>query len=218
MHSYPSVWRSSVYSMPWFVSPTPNDPVATTPTADSKPTPAPSPASRDSFIVMRFLRNRSSTKMDDVENNISEPILFPRKSNGLLGISPPPNMPGWVQRAASRRGLDTPFTRKDDSDEYNMETVELAEPQPRVAQLRRGVDQPFTTKADDPTVPPAVHIAGNLPVPYPDTRPLSPLQRKRSVSPVFKNKVDNQDAPIPLPKHSEWIRADSKFRRALPRQ
>ena len=100
-----------------------------------------------------------------------------------------------------------------------METIELAEPQPRIAQPRRGVDKPFATRVDGLTVPLAAYNDGTpLQVPHFDTRPLSPLQRKLTVSPVFSHKVKDQNVPIPLPKLSEWVRADSKHGQGAPRR
>jgi len=88
---------------------------------------------------------------------------------------------------------------------------EVAAPQPVIAQARRGIDPPFARKMDIPNVPPAAHFANTqtLQVPHFDTHPISPVQRKLTVSPVFSNRIKDQDVPIPLPKLSEWVRADS---------
>jgi hypothetical protein len=231
MHTYPAIWRSTVYSVPWFISPTSNEPNIMTQPDSRSPSYSKtrSTSSHDSFIVLRYLRNRISSKMDDVENNISEPILFPRQSNGLQAAPRQPSVgrPVWAKNTTARRGLDTPFTKtqedtpstKDDVwAETRAETIALVAPHPRMAQARRGIDQPFTRKVDGPTTPPAVYIDGTLQVPHFDSRPLSPLRRKLTVSPVFSHNVEDQDSPIPLPKHSEWVRADSKRGRGGPRR
>jgi hypothetical protein len=218
MHTYPLIWWSSVYSVPWFVSPMSNEPNTITQLeSQSPPRPntlsASSNKSHTSFIAIRYLRHRFSTKIDDVEN-ISEPILFPRQSNGLPATQP---TPGWAKKATTRRGVDMPFTREEGV-LFPEETFELAAPQPRIAQTpRRGIDPPFATRMDGPTVPPAIYIKGNLPVPHFDTRSVSPLRRDLTVSPAFSQNVADQDSPIPLPKLSEWIRADPKRGRGSPR-
>jgi len=225
MHAYPSIWWRTVYSVPWFVSPTSNETTIQPKLrslSHSRMISASSNTSQDSFIV-RYLRNPFSSKIDDVENNISEPILFPRGSNGLHPVPRQPrgSLPGWAQNATARRALDMPFARKDDTTvtENDMETIELAEPQPRIAQPRRGVDKPFATRVDGLTVPLAAYNDGTpLQVPHFDTRPLSPLQRKLTVSPVFSHKVKDQNVPIPLPKLSEWVRADSNHGQGAPRR
>ena len=232
MHTYPSIWWSSVYSVPWFIPPKSNESdITTQPESRSKShakgMSASSNTSHDSFIVFRYIRDRFSSKMDDVENNISEPILFPRQSNGLQAMPRQPSVsrPVWAREATGRRGLDTPFARKEDiipladmSAETRTEPVGLVVPQPRIAQPRRGVDQPFARRVDGPTPPSAAYIEGTLQVPHFNTRPLSPLQRKQTVSPVFSQKIEDQDSPIPLPKLSEWIRADSDKGRRGPRR
>jgi len=218
MHTYPLIWWGSIYTVPWFASPTPNEADATTQPEPASGFPSRSKtqsvlSNRNSFIAVRFLRHRFSAKVDDVES-ISEPILFPRQSNGLHPVPARGSLPGWARKATIRRGLDTPFTWKKDP----AETIKLAAPQPRIAQPRRGVDPPFATKVDGPTVPPTIYIEGNLPVPRFNTRPLSPLQRELTVSTAFSQKVEDQDSPIPLPNVSEWIRADSKYVHGGPRQ
>jgi hypothetical protein len=229
MHTYPSIWRSTVYSVPWFIPPMPIEPDTTPQPESQSPSHSKtrSTSSQGSFIVFRYLRNRISSKIDDVENKISEPILFPRQSNGLKPAPRQPSvgLPIWAKNTVTRRGLDTPFTKMEDTLSANenslaktrAETIALAAPQPRIAQARRGIDQPFARRVDGPTAPPAVYIGGTLQVPHFDTRPLS-LQRKLTVSPVFSNKVDDQDSPIPLPERSEWIGADSKRGRGAPRR
>jgi len=222
MYAYPSIWWSSVYSVPWFVSLTSNEPDTTQPKLRSshpRMMSATSNTGQNSFALC-YPRNHFSPKVDDVENNISEPILFPRNSNGLHPVPRQPrgSLPGWAQKDTTRRAVDTPFARKDDTTftEHAMETIELVEPQPRTAQPRRGVDKPFATRVGF-AVPRAIHNDDTtLHIPHFDTRPLSPLQRKLTVSPVFSHKVKDQNAPIPLPKLSEWIRADSKHGHSAP--
>jgi len=203
--------------VPWFISPTSNPPVTTSP-PKSRP-PSQSKTDRDSFIVLRYLDDRFSSGIEDVESQIVEPILFPTKSNGLQQDLPREsimNRPAWARKGTSRRGLDTPFGRKTEDTEDTASTdtkvespnhIKFAAPQPLIAQARRGVDPPFARKVDIPNVPPAVHIANTqtLEVPHFDT----PIQRKLTVGPAFSYRMGNLDAPIPLPKLSEWIRADS---------
>jgi len=171
---------------------------------------------RDSSIAIRYLRNRPSSNIDDIENNISEPILFPPRSNGVFRVTPrQPSVgrPLWAQKASTRRGVDMPFTKVEDtiSGKSDMavktkaETSKLVTPQPRIEQPRSDVYQSFTRKLG---VPLTAHGDSTLQVPHFDLRPLSPLQRKLTISPVFSQRVD-QNAPIPLPKHSEWRRAGS---------
>jgi len=224
MHAYPSIWWTSVYSLPWFLPPISNEPDMTElrSQSHSKVMSESSETSHDSFIVLRYLRNHSS-KNDDVENGISEPILFPRQSNGLS--QPSIGLPVWAQEATVRRGLDKPFVQKEDtassaegiSAQTRVQT-RFAVPQPRIAQPRRGVDQPFARRIDAATLPSAAHIKGTLQVPHFGSRPLSPLQRKQTVSPVFSHKVEDQDSPIPLPKLSEWVYAGSDNGRRGPRR
>ncbi|KZP24767.1 hypothetical protein FIBSPDRAFT_406380 [Athelia psychrophila] len=134
MNVYPTIWWKTVYTVPWFVPPAPNPPPEPKP-----PTPAPnsdaaSRKSRDSFMVVRYLRGRMPSKASDLEQP-EEPILFPPQSSGLL---PPPmpalppaavtnvhfppeqarmstasssRRPQWAKHQASlsRRGRDPPF-------------------------------------------------------------------------------------------------------------
>lgn len=221
LHSYPLIWWNTVYSVPWFVSPTLNEPdTMTEPKPQSLSGPKTISASSDtrhgSFIAVRYLQHRFSSKIDDIEH-ISEPILFPPHSNGLHAVLPRNSLPGWAQKATTRRGLDMPFPMTEDIT-TPAEIVELSAPQPRIAQPRRGVDSPFATRVDGHTVPPAIYTEGSLQVPHFDTRPISPLQRKLTVSPAFSHKMEDQDSPIPLPKLSEWIRADSINGQSFRRQ
>lgn len=80
---------------------------------------------------------------------------------------------------------------------------------------RRGVDPPFATKDSDSSVPPA---RPRPPRPGVVTRyfELSWFSRKSQVQPnpqtpggAFTRTPGNEDAPIPLPRLSEWIRADA---------
>lgn len=272
---YPLIWWNSIYSVPWFPAPEPNTTTGnlqqstTLPSTHAK---KPSNSTRNSFIVFRYDRDGQLTRPDDVESNVSEPILFPEQSNGLQLPAPPappmprpqsnnlqpsvlpvppmsrpqsngsqpsvPPMPrplssrpAWAKKTSGRRGLDSPFGTKSEASSsgsgphahvapstlyYGGANLNLAAPQPQIAQMRRGVDQPFARRVDGPAVPPAVHphpaaeSRDNLQVPHFDVRPLTPVQRKRTVSPVFSEKVHDQDSPIPLPQRSEWIQADSQ--------
>jgi hypothetical protein len=226
MHTYPSIWSITVYTVPWFLSPTPNESDSITQSSPhSKRISPPSNQTHDSVIVLHHLRDRFS-KFDDVEDIIPEPILFPTKSSGMHPVPRQPsfNRPVWAQNAFPRRGLDIPFVRKEDttsiesdeSTEMKAAPIGLAAPQPRPAQPRRGIDQPFAKKADYPTVPVAAYGESTLQVPHYDLRRLSPLERKHTVSPVFMHKVQDQDSPIPLPKVDEWIQADSGGGPSIP--
>jgi len=206
MHSYPFIWWNTVYSVPWFVPPTSNEPdprQSEGSPSRSKIMSASSDRSHESSIAVRYLRHRFSTKIEEVEN-LTEPILFPRQNNGLPAVQPRASLPGWAQKGIIRRGLDTPFARKEDTASA-AETSELATPQPRKAHFRRGVDPPFATRVG-PTIPPAIYIASN---PHFDVHPLSLLRHKNTISPAFSHNVEDQDSPIPLPSHSEWIPAIS---------
>lgn len=227
IRTYPSVWWGTVYSVPWFSPATPNLPVTTAETKSRPPSHSKAPSTsskngRDSFIVLRYLNDRFLSGAEDPENQISEPILFPTKSSGLQKDSTrrsTMNRPAWARQATARRGLDAPFRKIDTTDDAasaetkvdgdNPGYKEVAAPQP--IQARRGIDPPFAKKMDIPNLPPAAYLANTqtLQVPHSDMHPQSPVQRKLTVSPVFSNRINDQDAPIPLPKLSEWVRADS---------
>lgn len=230
----PLIWWSTVYSVPWFTSP----PTLTVTDMSQQGVPSqtshakkPSNSSRESFVVFRYLHDRVSTRMDDEESQISEPILFPERSNGLQPAPRPPSghRPAWAREASGRRGLDAPFGKRAETPSTENESTAvrfegkgragLATPQPQMAPMRRGIDQPFTRKPSGPAVPVAAYMAHptNLHVPQFDTRPLLPIQRKRTVSPVFSDRMHDQDSPIPLPQRSEWIKADSQRSVAPPR-
>lgn len=133
-------------------------------------------------------------------------------------LAPPPSP--TITRA--RRGRDAPFPPNAIEPAENTEQMPsfplpmVAAPplSPTLTRARRGMDRPFPRGgADGPTVPPATaRIASqrrSMRVPQFDTRPLSPqLQHQPTVNAAFSQRVD-QDAPIPLPRQSEWIRADS---------
>ncbi|KAF7978152.1 hypothetical protein HWV62_1609, partial [Athelia sp. TMB] len=125
MHAYPTIWWKTVYAVPWFVPPAEEKPAE----AVSEPKPrsatphsdAVSRQSRDSFMVVRYLRGRVPTKTSDIEQPVEEPILFPPQNDGgyvevpdlpSLGPTPPPSPPTplviAVAREASRRGRHAP--------------------------------------------------------------------------------------------------------------
>ena len=214
---YPLIWWKSIYSVPWFPAPE-----TTTNAENQQSTSHPSNhvnnSTRNSFVVFRFDRDGQLTRPDDDESRISEPILFPERSNGLQPPALPMSRtksirPSWAKKTSGRRGLDLPFGIKSESSSESGANSNLAMPK---RQMRRGIDQPFARKVDSAAVPlPTAQPRDGLQVAHVDVRPLTPVQRKRSVSPVFSEKVYDQDSPIPLPQRSEWIQAHSP-RTAIP--
>ena len=223
MGTHPLIWWNSIYSVPWFPAP---EPITTTENQQQSPSNHTNNSTRNSFIVLRFDRDGQLTRPDDEESRISEPILFPERSSGLqppaLPMSRPESTrPTWAKKTSGRRGLDSPFgTKSEDSSESGLHlypppsNLDPAVPKP---QLRRGIDQPFIKRVDGTAVPPTAHHPAAQPRNdlQVDVRSLTPVQRKRSVSPVFSEKVYDLDSPIPLPQRSEWIQAAS-LRSAIP--
>ena len=214
----PLIWWKSIYSVPWFSAPE-TITNAENQQSTSHPSNHVNNSTRNSFIVFRFDHDGQLTRPDDEESRIPEPILFPERSNGLQPPALPMSRrksirPSWAKKTSGRRGLDSPFGIKSNSSSesgshspYVGANSNSAMPK---RQMRRGIDQPFARKVDNAAVPlPTAQPRDGFQVPHVDVRPLTPVQRKRSVSPVFSEKVYDQDSPIPLPQRSEWIQAYS---------
>ncbi|KAF8844580.1 hypothetical protein BDN67DRAFT_725131 [Paxillus ammoniavirescens] len=179
----PSIWTTPVSAVPWF------GPVAAPPqlTAQkhSKALSASSSASEESCPITAYIAERWQ-KLSGIERQSvpSGPILFLKGRQSFDSTRP-----AWARQEKARRGIDNPFSRVPP-------TIPL--PPPPRAQPKKVV------------VPRDSH--------YVEVCRQSEMNKNNSSSnsistpqtaTAFPNKISNPDLPIPLPRLSEWIRADA---------
>ncbi|KAK0450762.1 hypothetical protein EV421DRAFT_1774940 [Armillaria borealis] len=185
-HEHSSIWSKSVYTVPWFRSTTPD---ASSDGGSSHTVAAKLGYGNDSWS--QYLGDIAST--GDRKRKVAE------KTH-------------WADKTQIRRGVDDPFVkRSDDSTSANSS--------------RRSSEEISSPTFQSPRTPPAPPRAESKPQSigsrfierFRESRVLArPGQSHFSMESfmtsggAFPRDVDDHDKPIPLPRLSEWMRADAK--------
>jgi len=140
----------------------------------------------ESCAVMRYIAERWG-KVGDIEKQPpSHPILFSRED-----VSEISERPTWAQATPTRRGVDQPFAVRPRT--------------PMSSQLGAPVPPP-KVRAREVNTPKDSHYVES------DREAEAQGEYRLTLTPrtptVFPPKIANPDLPIPLPRLSEWIRAD----------
>ncbi|KIJ16822.1 hypothetical protein PAXINDRAFT_131754 [Paxillus involutus ATCC 200175] len=176
----PSIWTTPVSAVPWFC------PVAApsqlTARKHSKAFSSSSFTSEESCPITAYIAERWE-KLSGIERQSvpSGPILFFKGRQSVDSTRP-----AWARQERARRGIDDPFSRVSP-------TIPL--PPPR-AQPKEGVvsrDSRYVEVCRQSEM----------------TKNNSSSDSTPRTATVFPNKISNPDLPIPLPRLSEWIRADA---------
>ncbi|KIJ68980.1 hypothetical protein HYDPIDRAFT_172486 [Hydnomerulius pinastri MD-312] len=190
--SLPTIWTTAVSAVPWFAP----DAVAPAPVVipylsarkHSKAFSSASSGSEESCAVTKYITERWE-KLSGAERQSepSGPIIF---SGGRQSVDS--TRPTWARQLEARRGIDSPFARP-----------------PQVRGGQRAVPSPPPKAlAKEVTAPRDSH--------YVEVYRQSEINRNASCSTltpqtptVFPKRIADPDLPIPLPRLSEWIRADA---------
>lgn len=181
---YPNIWKSSVYSIGWFVNPISlsggNDQCG-----------SPFAASKSRQVVDSW-----NSYLDDIEA-ASKDGSSNKHPRNVRGVEKAP----WAQDMPIRRGVDSPFAKR--------ETAPV-QPEIPVAALPLRVQTKGLSQAT---------MGSRFIEKFRESKILSRSESPSTfglhfLSPVtpsapFPPSVDNHDLPIPLPRLSEWIRADA---------
>ncbi|KAH7923514.1 hypothetical protein BV22DRAFT_1036217 [Leucogyrophana mollusca] len=192
-NEYPAIWSTSVQAVPWFTEgdlslKSTASPETSIRTLSRKPS-ASSIASQESCAVTRYIQERWE-KLSGIESQAipSHPILFSRDR-----LSVDSRRPSWAQKVQTRRGVDQPFARRP-APPVSMQPIVLSSPpkaRPREVSAPRDSNYAEICRESDAH---ARNSRSTLP-------PQTPT--------AFPPRIADPDLPIPLPRLSEWIRADA---------
>ncbi|KAH7914985.1 hypothetical protein BJ138DRAFT_1132965 [Hygrophoropsis aurantiaca] len=187
VNEYPNIWSTSVAQVPWF---TENNGPRISIAKDSfhtlsRKASSSSTSSEESCAVTRYIQDRWE-KLSGIESQTipSNPLLFSRDR-----LSVDSKRPNWAQQFQTRRGIDQPFARRP-----AQSPVAPALPpksRPRVISTPRDSNYAEVCRESD--------VLSQY----------SPEVLIPQTSTIFPPKQADPDLPIPLPRLSEWIRADA---------
>ncbi|KIK98843.1 hypothetical protein PAXRUDRAFT_627810 [Paxillus rubicundulus Ve08.2h10] len=185
--SLPSIWTTPVSAVPWF------GPIAApsqlTAQKDSKAFSS-SSASDEPCAITAYIAERWE-KLSGIERQSAPtgPILF---SKGRQSVDS--TRPAWARQEKARRGVDNPFSRVPPAQEGRA-TIPLPPPraQPKEVVVPRDSHYVEVCRQSEMT-----SLKNN-----------SSSHSTPQTATVFPNKISDPDVPIPLPRLSEWIRADA---------
>ena len=181
----PSIWCTSVYAVPWFSS----DNVSTAPGEPGVK--ALFDPENDTWT--RYLADIAGTSERKRQHSVDTLEKAPNTQN-------PVEKAPWAQGAGIRRGVDEPFMRRDDDSSTNTSRTRVPLPE-RPARM-------------EPTK--ALSVGSRFIERFRESRILSrpgqshfSCDSTTSAATSFPQDVEDHDQPIPLPRLSQWMRADA---------
>ncbi|KAF9227530.1 hypothetical protein BS17DRAFT_389792 [Gyrodon lividus] len=188
----PSIWTTPVSAVPWFgpvaTAPAPVDISQLAARKHSKAFSSSSSASEESCAVTKYISEQWE-KLSGIERQSEPtgPILFSRECRSVDSTRP-----AWARQQQARRGIDNPFPRPSPAREEKP-TVPSPPPRAHAKEVAASRDSHYVEACRQSEMT--------------TTNPCSALTPQTLT--IFPNKIVNPDLPIPLPRLSEWIRADA---------